>query len=125
MNEQPVKRSGACLAYAVGILGSLLIVAALTWALHKYTQPTPLGEDRATFRAQKLAEMRQEEAQALDSIGWLDPQKGIVRLPIEDAMALVEREWQNPTAARSNLIERVEKATAPAPKAPEKPSQFE
>jgi hypothetical protein len=41
-------------------------------------------------------------------------------------MMLVEREWaQNPAAARSNLIARVEKATAAPPKAPEKPSPFE
>jgi hypothetical protein len=40
-------------------------------------------------------------------------------------MKLVERQWQNPPAARSNLIARVEKATAPPPKPPEQPSPFE
>jgi hypothetical protein len=40
-----------------------------------------------------------------------------VRLRIEDAKNLVLREWQNPSAARSNLIARVEKATyVPPPK---------
>jgi hypothetical protein len=37
-------------------------------------------------------------------------------------MEITLQEWQNPQAARSNLMARVEKATA---KAPEKPSQFE
>jgi hypothetical protein len=48
-----------------------------------------------------------------------------VRLPINEAMKLALREWQNPAAARSNLIARVEKATAVPPAAPAKPSPFE
>ena len=113
------------LAYFFGVLGSFLIVAALAWAIHRYTQPPPLGEDRATVRRQALAELRAAEADALHNVGWIDQGKGIVRLRIQDAMKLVEQEWQNPGAARSNLIARVEKATAVPPKAPEKPSQFE
>ena len=113
------------LAYAAGILGSFLIAAALVWAMHRYTQPPPLGTDRAAERAKALAEMRAAETEALQTTAWVDAGKGIVRLRIEDAMQLVLREWQNPAAARSNLIVRVEKATAPPPKVPEKPSAFE
>ena len=113
------------LAYFFGILGSFLIVAALAWAIHRYTQPAALGEARAEERRKNLAELRAAEAEALGTTAWIDAGKGLVRLRIEDAMKLVEREWQNPAAARSNLIARVEKATAAPPKAPEKPSQFE
>ena len=124
MTAQPTgERTGW--AYFFGILGSFLIVAALAWAIHRYTQPPPLGEDRAEVRRKNLAELRAAEAEALHSTGWIDQSKGLVRLRIEDAMKLVERQWQNPSAARSNLIERVEKATAAPPKAPEKPSAFE
>ena len=125
MSERPANSRFGFYASAMGIVGSLLIVGALAWAIHEYTHPAPLGEDRATFRAGTLAEMRAAEAEALNNVGWVDQGKGLVRLPIKDAMALVLREWQNPPAARSNLIERVEKATAPPPKAPEKPSPFE
>jgi hypothetical protein len=77
-------------------------------------------------RTKALAELRAAEAQALNNVGWVDPAKNIVRLRIEDAMTIVERDWgQNPAAARSNLITRVEKATAAPPKAPQKPSEFE
>ncbi len=113
-------------AYAIGILGSFLIVAALAWAIHHYTQPAPLGEDRAAVRAKALVDLRAAEAEALQTPGWVDPTKGTVRIPIADAMTMVEQSWgQNPSAARSNLIARVEKATAVPPKAPEKPSAFE
>jgi hypothetical protein len=125
MNDQPAAERPA-LAWAIGILGSFLIVAALVWAMQRYNQPAPLGAERAAERAKALGELRALEAEALQNPGWIDQGKGIVRLPIEEAMRLVEREWgQNPAAARSNLIARVEKATAPPPKAPEKPSQFE
>jgi hypothetical protein len=114
------------LAYIVAILGSFLIVAGLVWAMRHYTQPSPLGEDRAAVRAKALADLRATETEALNNAAWLDQPKGIVRLRIEDAMKIVEQEWgRNPSAARSNLISRVEKATALPPKAPEKPSQFE
>jgi len=115
MNSEPV-RDRTRLAYAVAILGSFLIVAALVWAMRHYTQPAPLGAERAAVRAQALAELRAAEADALHNVGWIDQSKGLVRLRIEDAMALVERAWQNPPAARSNLLERVAKANPPPPK---------
>ena len=124
MNPQPApERTG--LAYLAGILGSLLIVAALVWAMQRYTQPPSLGEDRAAVRKKALADLRAAEASELESYGWVDQTKGVVRLPIAEAMKLALRDWQDPAAARSNLIARVEKATAVPPPAPAKPSQFE
>lgn len=90
-----------------------------------YTRTAPLGEERADFRRKNLAEIRAANAEALTSYGWQDQTRGIVRLPIAEAMKMVETAWQNPSAARSNLNARAEKATAPLPKAPEKPSIFE
>ena len=123
-NEGRAERSG--LAYVLAVLGSFLIVAFLVWAMRHYTRAPALGAARAEERAKALAELRAAEAEALNTTGWVDPTKGIVRLRIEDAMKWVEEEWaHNPTAARSNLISRVQKATAPPPRQPEKPSQFE
>ena len=124
MNPQPLReRTG--LAYLIGILGSFLIVAALVWAMQRYSQPPPLGEDRIAVRKKALADMRAAEAGELESYGWVDQAKGVVRLPIAEAVQLALRDWQNPAAARSNLIARVEKATAAPPAAPAKPSAFE
>ena len=126
MNSQCSSRCCGSVAMVAGILGSFLIVAALVWAMKHYTQPGPLGEDRAAVRAKALMELRSAEAEALTTPAWLDQGKGLVRLPVEDAMKLVVQEWgKNPSAARSNLISRVEAATAPPPKVPEKPSAFE
>ena len=124
MNPQPAReRTG--LAYLIGILGSFLIIAALVWAMQRYTQPPPLGEDRVAVRKKALADQRATEARELESYGWVDQAKGVVRLPVAEALKLALRDWQNPAAARSNLIARVEKATAIPPAAPAKPSAFE
>ena len=118
-------RERAQLAYLAGILGACLIVAALVWAMQRYSQPPPLGEDRIALRKKALADLRAAEASELESYGWVDQAKGVVRLPVAEAMKLALRDWQNPAAARSNLIARVEKATAIPPAAPAKPSAFE
>ena len=124
MNPEPAReRTG--LAYLLGIVGSFLIVAALVWAMQYYTQPPPLDADRIAVRKKALADMRAAEASELTSYGWVDQTKGVVRLPIAEAMKLALRDWQNPAAARSNLVARVEKATAAPPAAPAKPSLFE
>jgi hypothetical protein len=125
MNSDPEPEHSG-LAYVIAVLGAFLIVSGLVWAMRHYTQPLPLGEDRAAVRAKALAELRAAETEALNTTGWVDPAKGLVRLRIEDAMRWVEQEWaRDPVAARSNLSNRVEKATAPPPRQPEKPSQFE
>ena len=117
------RREGVGLAYLIGIAGSLLIIGLLSLAIYRYTQPAPLGTQRAEERAKGLAEIRGIEKDALENTGWIDQGKGQVRLRIEDAMKLVEREWKNPAMARSNFIARVEKAN-PAP-APPPPNPFE
>jgi hypothetical protein len=124
MNSEPAgERPG--LAYLIAILGCFLIVAGLGWAIYRYTQPAPLGEDRAALRSKALVELRAAEEEALHHVAWIDQGKGLVRLRIEDAMNQVVRDWQNAPAARSNLIARVEKATYIPPPPPPKPSVFE
>ena len=110
--------------YAVAILGSFLIMAALVKMMQNKTSAT-IGAGRAEERRKNLITVRAESEQALKNYAWQDQGKGLVRLPVERAMEVALQEWQNPQAARSNLIVRVEKAAAPAPKAPEKPSPFE
>ncbi len=126
MNESsPNQEKISLTAYVIGILGAFLIMAALVGALRHYTTPAPAGQGRAEERRKNLKELRAEETTLLTQYDWQDKAKDIVRLPIQRAMELTLQEWQNPAAARSNLIARALKAAAPAPKAPEKPNPFE
>ena len=110
--------------YVVAVLVAFLIVGILVWIMYEYTQPAPMNQNRSAERAKALVELRAYEAEQLDTAGWVDPTKGLVRIPIKDAMKIVEQEWsKNPAAARSNLISRVEAANPPPPKPA--PSPFE
>jgi hypothetical protein len=121
--------SGCCkcrvAVYSVVILGTFLIAGALVWAMIHYTKPAPLAEDRNATRRKAHAEVIAAGTEALNNYGWVDQNKGIVRLPIEQAMKLTVAEWENPAAGRATLLERQAKASAVPPKAPEKPSAFE
>jgi hypothetical protein len=118
-NERTVWPVG--FAFLIACFLFTAFVAKLEWSV-----PVPaIDADLAAMRARALVEIRAAETQALNQPGWIDESRGLVRLPIAVAMQIAEREWQNPAAARSNLMARVEKAVAPAPPAPAKPNPFE
>jgi hypothetical protein len=118
---------GAKAAYAIAVIGAILIVVFIDRQLKKYTTPPPIDAGRAEERAKALAEIRNAEADALNNTGWIDPTKGIVRLRIDDAMNLMAATWgTNAAGGRSDLLSRVEKANPPPPPPkPAKPSEFE
>jgi len=97
-------------------------VAGLVWVMINYTRPEPLGEDRAAVRLKSLTDVRNADAEVLYNSGfvWEDQTKGIVRLPITNAMELSLRLWQDKAAARSNLVGRVEKKYYVPPPPPNK-----
>src|SRR5437867_3926848 len=109
----------------IAVAGTFLIIAALVYVMRAYTQPPPVDEARIAERKKNLADLQAANADALSNYGWQDQAKGLVRLPITNAMELTIREYQNPASARSNLAARADKAFAPPPKAPEKPNPFE
>ncbi len=119
------KRCGVCgVVYTVAILGTFLIIGWLA-SLMLENKPGPLGAERGAERKKAAVEIKATGVEALSNVGWQDQGKQLVRLPVEDAKRLTVQQWKNPAAARSNLLSRVDKATAVPPKAPEKPSQFE
>ena len=122
MSPQTANRaSGAALGFLiVSVIFAVLVVGVKLLLI----QP-PVDAARADVRAKALAEIRATEEKALNHAGWIDQQRGVVRLPIDTALQLAAQQWQNPAAARAELTARAEKAAAELPKAPEKPSAFE
>jgi hypothetical protein len=123
--NKPGRAAGRAMSYVVGIVGSLLIVAALVQLMKQYTRPEPLGQDRTAERYKNLTQQRETDSVQLNQYGWEDAGKGIVRLPIQRAIEIAVQEWKNPAAARSNLILQAEKKTALPPAEPAKPTGFE
>jgi hypothetical protein len=122
MNHLKANRSSAA---AIGLLLASIVFIVLVF-IAKFSVNVPdINADRAAERSKALAEIHATETAALNSPGWIDQQRGFVRLPIETAIKLTAQNGENPAQARADLIARAEKAAAPAPKAPEKPSAFE
>jgi len=115
-------RLGACVA---GFLGTFLIVALLAWWMQSYTQAPSISATRAAERAKILTDFKAANAPLVNGYDWQDQAKGFVRVPIERAKELVLEEWQDPAAARSNLMARAAREFAPAPKPPEKKNEYE
>jgi hypothetical protein len=110
----------------IGFCIACLLFAGIVIKMELSTPVPAVNADRAAVRAKALAGIRAAETQALNHPGWVDESRGLLRLPIETAMQITERVGrQDPAAVRANLANRVEKATAPAPAAPAKPSAFE
>lgn len=109
-------------AWCIGVAGTFLIVGWLAWLVAERTRPAGVDQARAELRRKNLGELRAANEAALASYGWLDPTKGIVRLPVQRAVELSLQLWQDPAAARAELLSRLDKATA---KPPEKPSEYE
>jgi hypothetical protein len=100
----------------LAILGAFLVVAVLVYAMKQYNRPPPLNQAGGEQRRKALAEIQAANEEALDSYGWVDQAKGLVRLNIDRAMELTLQEYKNPIAARTNLAARADKAAAPPPK---------
>lgn len=109
-------------AYAIGIIGALCLVGWMTWYVAAKTRPPGVDLARADLRKKNLVEVRGVDKVALESYDWVDKSKGIVRLPIQRSLELSLQWGQDPAAAKSNLVARVEKANA---KAPAVPNQYE
>lgn len=123
--------SPACRTKAAYFLGALVVIllgVGLNAMLKSYTETGAQAarEARAKERAKAQAEIRQTTAQELGTATVLDKAKGVYRIPVTAAMELTLKEYQTDAAAsRTAFVARVEKITAPPPKAPEKPSAFE
>src|ERR1051325_6514078 len=118
--RQPALDTARLTGPPVGILGTFLLVALLVLVMRHYTQPAPVGANRVEERYKFLQEQRAADAKALNEYEWRDKDKGLVVLPVQRALELTLEEWRDPAAARSNLISRVDKATAVPPPAPNK-----
>ena len=113
------------IAWFVGIAGTFLLTYGFIQVMRSYTATPDLTAARASERAKNLKELRADENKALTEYAWQNKEKGFVRIPIDQAAKIALVEWQNPKAARAELIKRVQKLNAVPPKAPEKPSAFE
>ena len=111
MNSENANRaSGAAIAFIAGSV----IFAVLVVAVKIFVNVPAIDADSAAAREKALAEIRAAEAKSINTAGWADESRGIVRLPVDTAMQMIAGE--SAAAARADLIARAEKAANTAPK---------
>jgi hypothetical protein len=115
------RASGAAVGFIIASLIFIALAAVVKFGVHV----PAIDADRNAARAKALAEIRATEEKSLNTAGWIDPSRDIVRLPIDTAMEATLQAWKNPAQARADLISRQENASKPAPVAPAKPNAFE
>jgi hypothetical protein len=124
MNPDTTNINRASSAVTSFIVASLIFIV-LAFVVKFSIKVPAIDADRAAVRAKALADIRATEDKSLNTAGWIDQSRGIVRLPIETAMQATAQAWQNPAQARADLISRQEKASAPLPVKSAAPSLFE
>ncbi|HSY42774.1 MAG TPA: hypothetical protein VK811_02615 [Candidatus Acidoferrum sp.] len=121
-NTPDVNRaSGAAAGFLIASLIFIVLVVVVKLAVNVPS----IDAARADLISQTLYQMRTNEVASLSSPGWIDHDRGIVRLPIDRAMQIAAQEWQDPAQARADLISRAQRAAAPAPKVAPKANPFE
>lgn len=125
MNSESCCQKTRLGAYVAGLLGTFLIVGLLVYLMQSYTQAPSISSTRAAERMQIMSDFKAANAPLVEKYDWQDQPKGFVRIPIERAKELVLEEWQDPVAARSNMMARAAKEFALPPKAPEKKNEYE
>ena len=82
-------KSGFFVTAAAAIGGFLIFVLILVIAyLPNKPAPLPEGTKTPEERATILRELRAKETAAATTYGWVDQTKGVVRIPIDQAMQL-------------------------------------
>jgi hypothetical protein len=101
--------------YGVVIALCFFAMFYMVRSAYREYKPQPINQARALERAKVRKDLTDKATAALNAPGWVDQAKGIVRLPIARAMQMTIEAYQNPEAAHSNLVNRSQKAAAPAP----------
>jgi hypothetical protein len=110
---------------AVGFIGGSLVFIVLVVIVKLSLTVPAIDADRAATISTALFQIRSNEVVSLESPGWIDRSRGIVRLPISTALQVAAQEWQDPAQARADLIARAKRASAPAPKPAATANPFE
>jgi hypothetical protein len=107
-------------------LGVVLLFAFFGLLALVILKAAPRGSDyekkRAEARAKKLEEAQKENLMALTTYGWVDKNKGVARIPINQAMQIMLVELPDKKAKAAGPIAAASPSASPAPSAGASPS---
>lgn len=80
--------------WVVGIVFALVLVAFVLWleAFYQNVERQEIEVKIIQETPEELSLVRSQQQETLGSYGWVEPSRGIARIPVERAMELVERD---------------------------------
>ena len=103
-------------------IGMVIVFAFFGLVVLVIVGASPRGSDyeskRAKTRAEKLSALQQETSKALTTYAWVDKNKGVARIPVEEAMKLTvaDNAQKKPASAYPVVVPANPPVTsAPAP----------
>ena len=99
--------------YGIVIAACFLMMFYIVRGMYIENNPGRVNSARSAERIKARNELREKTSTALLEGGAIDTNKGLVRIPIARAMQMTVEAYQNPEAARSNLVARAQKAAEP------------
>jgi hypothetical protein len=102
------ERTRTLLVYFVGVVGTFLIIGALSWLVVR-TPVDPLDAERAELRRRARQELGVQATRELAQFA-IDPNKAdLARLSIDRAIDVMVSEWKDGSeVGRAQLLERLE-----------------
>lgn len=98
---------------ALGSLAGFILIVVLSFAFRSGKNEPGIADQKVVSdRLERLSKLREEQRVAVSSYKWEDKEAGVVRIPLEKAMALTLDELKQKPVTRSTTP--VQTVTAPA-----------
>ena len=108
---------------AAGVVGSIVIIMVVLAVAYWSSQPTQtVDQEIVAERAQNLSDVQAKQADLYNNYSWVDQKKGIVRIPVKDAMGLVAAKFDQATRGQPEAPARMTLAASPAGFTPPAPA---
>ncbi|MGE9289402.1 MAG: hypothetical protein ACQKBT_00340 [Puniceicoccales bacterium] len=78
----------------IGGVGFILLFLLILWLAYLPYRPEPISEVLAETRLKNLQEVKNASAEVTSSYGVINPQEGIYRIPVEEAMKLTVAQYR-------------------------------
>ncbi len=85
----------ATLLSAIGWIGVIALFLIIVFIAYLPNRPPAIGENNEEQRVATLNEVQSKQQNAISSYGWVNQTKNIVRIPVEEALALTVKDYAN------------------------------
>jgi hypothetical protein len=86
------------------VLGFVLVAALALIVRKSLDEPAVADQKVVQGRLEKLHQLRKEEHETVTSYSWVDKSAGVVRIPVEQAVALTVKELQGKNVQKSSML---------------------